>query len=67
MSTIANTTTTASVETIAPEIRRRQEALLAQARRLRARFGPPERRLAALHADLPPADDSFWIEVLEAT
>ncbi len=67
MSTIANNTAPQSVQAIAPAIVRRQEALLARASRLRARFGPPERRLAALLADLPPADDSFWIEVLEAT
>ena len=67
MSTIANTTAPQSVQAIAPEIRRRQEALLAQASRLCARFGPPEKRLAELLADLPPADDPFWVEVLEAT
>ena len=49
-----------------PELRRRQEALLADARRLRARFGPPEQRLAELFADLPPESDEFWVEVLEA-
>ena len=49
-----------------PELRRRQEALLAQARSLRARFGPPEQRLAELFADLPPESDEFWVEVLEA-
>lgn len=48
-----------------PELWRRQEALLAHARRLRARFGPPEQRLAELFADLPPESDEFWVEVLE--
>lgn len=48
-----------------PELRRQQEALLAQARSLRARFGPPEQRLAELLADLPPENDEFWQEVLE--
>ena len=67
MSTIANTTATEPMEAIAPEIRRRQKALLAQAGRLRTRVGPPEKRLAGLFADLPPTDDSFWVEVLEAT
>ena len=50
---------------ISPELRQRQEALIAQARSLRARFGPPERRLAELFADLPPDDDPFWVELLE--
>jgi prevent-host-death family protein len=50
---------------ISPALRQRQEALIAQARSLRARFGPPERRLAALFADLPPDDDPFWLEILE--
>ena len=38
--------------------------LLAQAHSLRARFGPPEQRLAEFLADMPPEDDSFWVEVL---
>lgn len=46
------------------ELWRQQEMLLAQARSLRARFGPPEQRLAQLLSDLPPADDVFWVEVL---
>jgi prevent-host-death family protein len=49
-----------------PEVQRRQEALLAQARGLRARFGPPEKRLAELLADLPAEDDAFWTEAFEA-
>ncbi len=48
-----------------PELRQRQEVLVAQARRLRARLGPPEKRLAELFADLPPDHDDFWVEVLE--
>jgi prevent-host-death family protein len=52
---------------ISAELWRRQETLLAQARSLRARFGPPEQRLAEFLADLPPEDDSFWAEVLEAS
>ncbi len=66
MSTIANTTATEPMEAIAPEVRRLQKALLAQAGRLRTRVGPPEQRLAELLADLPPADDPFWVEVIEA-
>ena len=49
-----------------PELRRRQEILLARARRLRARMGPPEDRLAELLADLPQDDDDFWLEIEEA-
>lgn len=48
-----------------PELLRRQEALLARARALRARLGPPEDRLAELLADLPPENDSFWAEIQE--
>jgi len=48
-----------------PELRQRQEVLVAQARRLRARFGPPEKRLGELFADLPPEQDDFWVETLE--
>jgi prevent-host-death family protein len=59
--------TTSPVQTLSPEMQRRQEALLAQANSLRARFGPPEQRLAALLADLPPAGDEFWVEVIEAS
>jgi len=49
-----------------PELRRRQEILLARARQLRARMGPPEDRLAELLADLPPDSDDFWLEIEEA-
>jgi len=48
-----------------PELLRRQEALLAQARTLRARLGPPEDRLAELLADLPPENDDFWVDIQE--
>lgn len=57
----------AQPQPLSPELWRRQEALLAQSRTLRAQFGPPERRLAELLADLPPADDTFWLEVLETS
>lgn len=50
---------------LSPDLWRRQEALLAQAHSLRARFAPPEQRLAELFTDLPPAEDEFWLEVLE--
>lgn len=48
-----------------PALLRRQQALVAQAQRLRARLGQPAERLAAIFADLPPADDDFWPEVEE--
>lgn len=51
---------------LSPELRRRQDILLARARQLRARLGPPEDRLAELLADLPPDDDDFWLEIEEA-
>ena len=49
-----------------PELRRRQEILLARARQLRAHMGPPEDRLAELLTDLPPDGDDFWREIEEA-
>lgn len=48
-----------------PELRHRQEILLARARILRERLGAPEDRLAELFADLPPEDDDFWVEIEE--
>ena len=48
-----------------PELRCRQEILLARARILRERLGPPEDRLAELLADLPPENDDFWAEIQE--
>jgi hypothetical protein len=57
----------AQLQPLSPEWRRRQETLLAQPRTLRAQFGSSERRLAELLADLPPADDAFWLEVLETS
>ena len=51
--------------TLSPEMLRRQEALIARARSLRERLGPPEECLAELFADLPPEGDDFWIEIQE--
>jgi prevent-host-death family protein len=48
-----------------PELRQRQEKLVAEAKRLRKRFGDPVDRLAELLSTLPPQDDSFWVEVEE--
>lgn len=60
-------TAAAEPPVISAELWRQQETLLAQARSLRARFGPPEQRLAEFLADMPPEDDVFWMEVLEAS
>lgn len=48
-----------------PEMLRRQQALMAHARHLRGRLGPPEERLADIFADLPPEGDNFWSEMQE--
>jgi len=56
----ARAASSASPSPLPPELRRRQEILLARARRLRERLGPPEDRLAELFADLPPESDDFW-------
>ena len=50
---------------LSPELQRRQAALVARARELRAQYGAPEDRLAELFADLPPDDDDFWFEIEE--
>lgn len=44
----------------------RQQALVAQAQRLRERSGQPAACLGDFFADLPPADDSFWLEIEES-
>ena len=54
------------VSPLSPELQRRQAALVARARELRAQYGPPENRLAELFADLPPSDNVFWLEIEEA-
>jgi len=48
-----------------PELRRRQEALVARAIQLRKEIGLPEDRLGELFANLPPEDDDFWVEIQE--
>lgn len=48
-----------------PELRRRQEALVARAIQLRKEIGLPVDRLGELFADLPPEDDDFWVEIQE--
>jgi prevent-host-death family protein len=54
-----------SQSSLPPQLLHRQQALVAQARRLRERLGQPSERLADFFADLPPADDAFWLEIEE--
>ena len=48
-----------------PELRQRQEQLVAQAHRLRKRLGDPVEGLAELLSSLPPEEDIFWLELVE--
>lgn len=48
-----------------PALLHRQQMLVAQAQSLSERLGQPAARLADLFADLPPANDSFWLEIEE--
>ncbi len=48
-----------------PALLHRQQTLVAQAQSLRERLGQPAERLADFFADLPPADDNFWLEIEE--
>jgi prevent-host-death family protein len=54
-----------SLSPLPPQLLHRQQALVAQARRLRERLGQPSERLADFFADLPSADDPFWLEIEE--
>jgi len=49
-----------------PELRVRQEQLVAQALRLRKRLGDPVDGLAELMSTLPPEEDAFWLQLEEA-
>jgi len=55
----------ASRRPLPPELRRRQEQLIAQARRLRKRLGNPVDGLAELMSSLPPEEDTFWVQLAE--
>ena len=55
--------TEVSLSPLLPALRRRQEVLVTEARRLEARLGDPVDGLANLFSDLPPDDDDFWVEV----
>ncbi len=48
-----------------PQLLRRQEALMARARRLEARRGDPVERLMKLLSTLPPEGDRFWVDIHE--
>jgi len=48
-----------------PHLLRRQEQLVAQAQRLRARLGDPLDGLADLLSALPPPDDEFWFQLAD--
>jgi prevent-host-death family protein len=50
---------------LSPELRRRQETLVARARRLEAQLGDPVNRLAKLLSTLPPDGDRFWVDIHE--
>lgn len=55
-----------SLSPLSPELHRRQEELVAQARRLEAQMGDPLERLAQLLSTLPPDEDRFWVDIHEA-
>ena len=50
---------------LSPELIQRPEQLIAQAQRLRARLGDPVDGLAEIMGTLPPADDAFWLQLVE--
>ncbi len=50
---------------LSPELRQRQQQLVAQAQRLRKRLGDPADGLAELMSTLPPEEDTFWLELAE--
>lgn len=50
---------------LSPELRQRQEELVRQAHRLRARLGDPVQGLTELTSTLPPEDDEFWLQLVE--
>lgn len=52
-------------EPLSPELRRRQEELVAEARRLRARLGDPVQGLTELMSALPAEGEEFWLQLAE--
>jgi hypothetical protein len=62
-------TSASGIENPAPwpdSLRQRPQFLIERARELEKRFGDPVARLAELLSTLPPDDDPFWVEILEA-
>jgi len=53
-------------DAISPDLLQRQRTLVSRARQLRARHGDPVDGLAELLKSLPPANDSFWVELSDA-
>ncbi len=56
---------TSTPSPLSPQLRRRQETLVARAHRLEAQLGDPVDRLARLLSTLPPDGDRFWIDIHE--
>lgn len=50
---------------LSPELYQRQEGLVSQARRLRARLGDPVKGLAELMSTLPTEGEEFWLQLTE--
>lgn len=53
------------VSPLPPDLQRRQARLVESAHMLEQRLGDPITGLATLFSDLPPAADSFWVELQE--
>jgi prevent-host-death family protein len=53
------------VSPLPSDLQRRQALLVERARELEKRLGDPVTGLAELFSGLPPADDSFWVEIQE--
>jgi len=52
-------------QSLPPELRQRQEQLMMQALRLRARLGDPVEGLMELMNTLPPEGNEFWLQIVE--
>jgi hypothetical protein len=62
---LAGAAATSTPSPLSPELRRRQETLVARAHRLEAQLGDPVDRLAKLLSTLPPDGDRFWVDIHE--
>lgn len=60
---LAGASATNALSPLSSELLRRQEELVARARRLEAQMGDPLERLAQLLSTLPPDDDPFWVDI----